>query len=456
VKKISIIIDHPQRDLAGYVYLAEELAKKNFKVFLVPMYNFHEIFLINPDLVILNHARKGQLFSSGIDLIIDYCRKSNISVVVLDSEGGLIGKSKLHLYKKNINESANEVDRYFLWGINKKRLVNKKKIKKFFVVGHPKFDLFFLKNYNNLYLEKFNKKNYILVNTSFSQLNPIEGDIHSKKNVENFKKSKNYDLKKINFNQLINFLKIYAKLNKNIEFILRPHPFESLTFYKKEFADYSNIKVINAGDIFFYIKNSKFVINHNCQTSLEAILANKNCINFSNKKILDEEDSVLKKISTNVENVNDLEIAVNKFLTLDHINNLNKKKKIVSKYYNNINKLSCPLVVENILFLSKHKNNKSSPNFFKIIGIYYKKRSFFHIIKFLSKIFFGVNIFFKFREFFGNQLYKRKFFDIRNVLVLVRFSEKNRLIIKRSSILDLHYKSLLFPQSIVIKKNVNF
>jgi hypothetical protein len=38
----------------------------------------------------------------------------------------------------------------------------------------------------------------------------------------------------------------------------------------------------------------------------------------------------------------------------------------------------------------------------------------------------------------------------------VRFSEKNRLIIKQSTILDLHYKSLLFPQSIVIKKNVNF
>ena len=35
MKKISIIIDHPQRDLAGYVYLAEELAKKNFEVFIL-------------------------------------------------------------------------------------------------------------------------------------------------------------------------------------------------------------------------------------------------------------------------------------------------------------------------------------------------------------------------------------------------------------------------------------
>jgi surface carbohydrate biosynthesis protein len=115
VKKISIIIDHPQRDLAGYVYLAEELAKKNFEVFLTPMYNFHEFFLINPDLVILNHARKGKFLSSGNDLIIDYCKKTNIKTVVIDSEGGMIGSNRLSLYKKIINESANDIDKYFLW-----------------------------------------------------------------------------------------------------------------------------------------------------------------------------------------------------------------------------------------------------------------------------------------------------------------------------------------------------
>lgn len=455
MKKISIIIDHPQRDLAGYVYLAEELAKKNFVVFLTPMYNFHEFFLINPDLVILNHARKGKFLSSGNDLIIDYCKKVNIKTVVIDSEGGMIGSNRLSLYKKIINQSADDIDKYFLWGKNKMQLVKKNNMKKFVVTGHPKFDLFFLKNYNNNFLKSLNKKNYILVNTSFPQINPIEGNEFGKKYAEDFKKNRNYNFEKLNFDQLIQFLKFYSVLNKNIEFILRAHPFESLTVYKNEFADYSNIKVVNEGDIFFYIKNCKFVINHNCQTSLEAVLASKNCINFSNKKI-SKVVSVINKLSTNVDSIDDLKVKANKFLSTKYVINLQKKKKIVSKYYNNINKLSCPLVVENILFLSKHKNNKSSPNFFKIIGIYYKKRSFFHIIKFLSKIFFGVNIFFKFREFFGNQLYKRKFFDIRNVLVLVRFSEKNRLIIKQSSILDLHYKSLLFPQSIVIKKNINF
>lgn len=57
MKKISIIVDNPQRDLAGYTYLAEELVKKNYLVFLTPMYNFHEIFLINQNFYTKKHYK---------------------------------------------------------------------------------------------------------------------------------------------------------------------------------------------------------------------------------------------------------------------------------------------------------------------------------------------------------------------------------------------------------------
>ena len=90
------------------------------------MYNFHEIFLINPDLVILNHARKEKIHSSGIDLVIQYCSLSNIKTVVIDSEGGLFRKNFIKKYKKFVNESANKIDKYFLWGSNKIHLINKK------------------------------------------------------------------------------------------------------------------------------------------------------------------------------------------------------------------------------------------------------------------------------------------------------------------------------------------
>lgn len=453
MKKILIIVDNPQRDLAGYTYLSEELAKENYLVFLTPMYNFHEIFLINPDLVILNHARKEKLYSSGIDLIIKYCSLSGIKIVIIDSEGGLIKKNFINKYKKFINESGSKIDKYFLWGSNKINLVNKKNLHNYVVTGHPRFDLFFLKNYNNKFLKDFKKKNYILVNSSFPRLNPIEGDKISLNESQKYKSSRLYNNQKLYFNKFLKFFKSFSKLNQNVNFIFRPHPFESVETYKKEFGKYSNIEIINKGDIFFYLKNCKFLINHNCQTSLEAILAGKNCINFSNYE-LTKGLSILDKISTRVENEVQLKKAIKKYLTKNKVNGLKKKKQLVAKYYNNVNQLSSPYIISHIKLLFSKINNKLvlKPSIFRIIQIYCKNRSFLEVIKFTMKLFLGTQIFFILRSFFGNQMYKRKYFDLSNVLDLVRFINVNKLILKKCSLLDLNYKFLLFPQSIIIKK----
>lgn len=454
MKKISIIVDNPQRDLAGYTYLSEELVKNNFLVFLTPMYNFHEVFLINPDLVILNHARKEKLHSSGVDLIIKYCSLSNIKIVIIDSEGGLFKNSFVNKYKKFINESVSKIDKYFLWGSNKISLVNKKNLDKYVVAGNPRLDLFFLKNYNNKFLKEFDKKNYILVNTSFPKLNPIEGDKIILKELNKFKKSRLYYNQKLYFDKFLKFLKSFLELNQNINFILRPHPFESIQTYRREFANYNNIEIINKGDIFFYLKKCRFVINHNCQTSLDAILANKNCINFSNYE-LTQELSILDKISTRVDNEDQLKSVINKFLINNKVNKLIRKRLLVAKYYNNVNQLSSLQIIKHIKLLFNKTVHNHAFNFsiFRIIKIYLKNRTFLGVIKFILKLFLGTKFFFTIRSFFGNQMYKRKNFELSDVLDLIRFSEKDKLIIKRSSTLDLHYKSLLFPQSILIKKN---
>ena len=453
MKKILIIVDNPQRDLAGYVYLSEELAKNKFLVFLTPMYNFHEVFLINPDLVILNHARKEKLHSSGIDLIIKYCCLSGIKIVIIDSEGGLYKNYLVNKYKKFVNESGSKIDKYFLWGSNKISLVNKKNIGKYIVTGHPRLDLFFLRNYNNKFLKEFNKKNYILINSSFPKINPIEGDTISLKELKKHKNNRHYNNQKLYFDKFLKFFKSFLKLNQNINFILRPHPFESIETYRKEFANYSNIEIINKGDIFFYLKKCRFVINHNCQTSLDAILAGKNCINFSNYE-LTKELSILDKISTRVENDDQLKIVINKFLTKNKVNGLRKKIQLVAKYYNNVIQLSSPQIIRHIeLLLNKISHDYAlKSSIFKIVYIYLKNRSFLKVIKFIIKLFLGTQFFFNMRSFFGNQMYKRKNFYLNNVLDLVRFVNTNKLTIKKCSLLDLNYKFLLFPQSIIIKK----
>jgi len=453
VKKISIIIDNPQRDLAGYTYLSEELVKNNFLVFLTPMYNFHEVFLINPDLVILNHARKEKLYSSGIDLIIQYCSLSNIKVVIIDSEGGLIKSNFINKYKKYINEFENKIDKYFLWGSNKINLVNKKNSDKYVVAGHPRLDLFFLKNYNNKFLKEFNKKNHILVNTSFVKVNPIKGDKIVLKELEKYKRSKLYYGHKLYFNRLLKFLKSFSELNQNIKFILRPHPFESSEIYRREFANHNNVQIIDKGDIFFYLKNCKFVINHNCQTSLDAILANKNCINFSNYELA-KGFNILDKISTRAVNEVQLKKNIKKFLIKNKVDSLKKKRQLVTQYYNNVKQLYTFFIFNHIKLLFDKTPLNCTFNFsiLRIIKIYLKNRPFLGVIKFILKLLIGTKFFFSIRSFFGNQMYQRKYFDLLSVLDLVRFSQINKLIVKKCSIFDLNYKFHLFSQSIIIKK----
>jgi hypothetical protein len=164
--------------------------------------------------------------------------------------------------------------------------------------------------------------------------------------------------------------------------------------------------------------------------------------------------SILDKISTRVENDDQLKIVINKFLSKNKVNGLRKKRQLVAKYYNNVIQLSSPLIIKHIeLLLNKISYNYAlKSSIFRIVYIYWKNRSFLKVIKFIIKLFLGTQFFFNMRSFFGNQMYKRKNFYLNNVLDLVRFVNMNKLIMKKCSLLDLNYKFLLFPQSIIIKK----
>ena len=56
-KKICIVVDHPDRDLNGYIYLITKLNLAEVTYYLVPYYNFREIYIIKPDILILNHHK---------------------------------------------------------------------------------------------------------------------------------------------------------------------------------------------------------------------------------------------------------------------------------------------------------------------------------------------------------------------------------------------------------------
>ena len=55
--KIGLIIDHPHRDLNGYLLLSNQLLKSFDEVILIPMYHVYEIFLLDIDFFIIHNLR---------------------------------------------------------------------------------------------------------------------------------------------------------------------------------------------------------------------------------------------------------------------------------------------------------------------------------------------------------------------------------------------------------------
>ena len=109
--KICLIVDNPIRDLPSSLFLAKKLKDK--KVFLINFYQFFEILLINPDIVILNHVRA--VYWPIIKIL-----KKKIKVLILDQEGAYFGPDIKHKYQKYLKNiiNLNKYYDYFFYGVN--------------------------------------------------------------------------------------------------------------------------------------------------------------------------------------------------------------------------------------------------------------------------------------------------------------------------------------------------
>ena len=125
-KKICIVVDHPDRDLNGYIYLITKLNLAEVTYYLVPYYNFREIYIIKPDILILNHSR--WIYSNFLKIL----KKLNVSTFILDTEGGMVNNSliKEYISFSQISRNIRYIDGYFIWSEKiKKEILKKKKFK---------------------------------------------------------------------------------------------------------------------------------------------------------------------------------------------------------------------------------------------------------------------------------------------------------------------------------------
>lgn len=292
--RIGIIVDNPKRDLNGCTLLAYSLADNGYQVYLIPMYyQLYDVPALELDVVVLNYVRNNNRD------IAKYYKELGISIVINDTEGGILSADGLdspknwakYLKKENYN---NFVDYYTFWGSKVHEAFEKVRFKKsenLLVTGCPRYD--FCNKKWRKFLE-YKDKNYVLINTNFSAINPLF--TKNEKKEKRIFKELGWDNKYIDdffednkrvFNSLITELLEITTQLPELTFILRPHPFESSDFYKKIFEKSPNVKVTGEGDVLNVINNSFCILHINCGTSVEANLLGKPslCLDYINTEM---------------------------------------------------------------------------------------------------------------------------------------------------------------------------
>jgi surface carbohydrate biosynthesis protein len=288
--RVAIILDNPKRDAAANTLLANEFAKRDYQVFLVPLYiQTRELLAIRPHITILNYHRKGS------DWLVDFLLRLRSKVFILETEGAVFvdfEKTK-ELYSTD-NELKSKIDGYFIWGkaiyenFVKHAIYPKEKL---LLTGSPRTDLLadkykvavaeILETELQEQEQKIFKTGYFLINTNNALINGILSNEEETR--QHLQKTFGYDSAYVDellkeqherLEALIFTAKSLAIRFPKENFVIRPHPFEKVDTYHSQLNEFGNILVSNTGSIDGWLTNCKAVVMKSCSTSLEAVIAN--------------------------------------------------------------------------------------------------------------------------------------------------------------------------------------
>ena len=368
--RVCLIVDNPLRDLEGITLIAWHLAKQNIISYIVPMYcQAFDIIAIKPDLVVTNYLRPNNI------ALLQRYKKENIKICILDTEGSP-GRdiAKFSNFIFNIKEK-NLVNLYCLWGndqyksFKKINIFNDEILK---ITGCPRYD-FCIHPYNKIFHKDFYEKKFILINTTFPVGNP--------KFTKNFNDESKamidmgYDRKFANQyakdsfevnRKIISIIERICKTVPNVNFVLRPHPFESRTPYEK-LLRFPNFEINQTKTAIEWLNSCEALIHLNCQTAIEAVMLGKEPISLEwvNTPHL-KAQAPPGEINHNPKSFNELIFLIKKISNNNSLKpsskmKMDRKKLIKSRLLSNDGKSSLRVskVIFDYLNINKHYINNS-------------------------------------------------------------------------------------------------
>jgi len=300
MKKIVLLpIESFKRDALSRVYLANEFKKSGIEVIIG-----HPEILLN---IILPSVKQPIWLGRFISLtgdkpedneLLKSLNKQKGKMYYLHDEGAFYADDNYHealeMLHNPILMADHVIKKVCVWGDYQKNYLDKKINEKVTVTGMYRFDLLKDSKFKFKNLKKKYGKSYTLINTRFPEANLLDGEvgIFDKRTMSHYINSglseehAIYDMFKVwksineSFTHFVYSIYKLVSENKEILFIIRPHPVESPDFYQTAFGYFSNVIIDNEENICDHILSSDLVIHNECTTGVESVIANKSTINF--------------------------------------------------------------------------------------------------------------------------------------------------------------------------------
>lgn len=276
--RVALIVDHPQRDLAGLVLTAYELCQRGITCHLVPLnLQEREVSALAPDFVLLNYLRLGnEVFARNLE-------RAGIPFGLLDTEGGIWPDCDAYTELLWADTTLlSRVRRACMWGpqlaehVVTRRVLRDEQVA---VTGCPRFD-FYHARWQAVLDDGTRAALSILINTNFSMTNPrfasAEQNLEQYRSVFGWPDARVREFAEAEREAIEGMISLARDLARDFPrhaVIVRPHPFENPARYWRALAGIQNVIVRNAGPVQPAIYRAAVVIQRSCSTAVEAGLA---------------------------------------------------------------------------------------------------------------------------------------------------------------------------------------
>lgn len=283
-KNFILLVEMLERELPAAVLLGSELAGRGHTVWLIEKGRFRKSpASFTPSMVL----EKG--LTTGCLERYRAVRRAGHLLTVMCQEGFTYRSGEDYVERRVWGETLETVDNLFLWGERQKSDLEKflPKVRYYGVTGSPRFDLLHSRFHKCWEAQEADIRqkygDFVFVTSRFGAVNHFRRDldgtlerrteIYTGSAQETVNERFTY-LRKL-FLDYVNIVEQMAGRFPDLQFIVRPHPLESVDVWKSHFQNIGNVLIRDGGSAIPWMSAARCVIHSACTTGIEAYILNR-------------------------------------------------------------------------------------------------------------------------------------------------------------------------------------